>query len=48
MHFAADFADRIGFIHNGKIHEELPAKSFFQDCKQPETKAFVSAFATSL
>jgi ABC-type polar amino acid transport system ATPase subunit len=48
MHFAADFADRIGFIHNGKIHEELPAKSFFQDCKLPETKAFVSAFATSL
>jgi ABC-type polar amino acid transport system ATPase subunit len=48
MHFAADFADRIGFIHEGKIHEELPAKSFFQDCKLPETKAFVSAFATSL
>jgi ABC-type polar amino acid transport system ATPase subunit len=48
MHFAADFADRIGFIHEGKIHEELPAKSFFQDCQLPETKAFVSAFARSL
>jgi polar amino acid transport system ATP-binding protein len=44
MHFAADFADRISFIHKGKIHEELPAKEFFAECKLPESKAFVSAF----
>ncbi len=47
MHFACDFADRIAFIHNGKIQEELPAKTFFQNCQLPETKSFVSAFQST-
>ncbi len=48
MHFAATFADRIGFLDEGKIVEELPAKTFFQECKLPQTQAFVSAFQASL
>jgi polar amino acid transport system ATP-binding protein len=48
MHFACDFADRIAFIHDCKIHEELPAKSFFQDCQLPETRSFVAAFQSNL
>lgn len=48
MHFACDFADRIAFINNGKVQEELPAKTFFQDCQLPETKSFVSAFQSTL
>jgi polar amino acid transport system ATP-binding protein len=48
MHFASDFADRIAFIHNGKILEELPAKTFFESCQQPETRSFVSAFQSKL
>jgi polar amino acid transport system ATP-binding protein len=45
MHFAADFADRIAFLHEGSVHEELPAREFFSHCQEAETKKFVSAFA---
>jgi len=48
MHFAADFADRICFLHGGKIHEQLPAKTFFQNCQLPETQAFISSFQSRL
>lgn len=44
MKFAVEFADRVAFLHNGKIWEELPAKSFLTDCKKPETQQFVSKF----
>ncbi len=44
MHFAEDFADRIAFLHDGSIHEELPAKQFFRNCEKPETQKFISAF----
>jgi polar amino acid transport system ATP-binding protein len=48
MHFAEDFADRISFLHNGRIHEELPAKEFFRNCKEPETQKFIGAFVNRL
>jgi len=44
MRFAVEFADRIVFLHNGKIWEDLPAKSFLTGCKRPETQEFVSKF----
>lgn len=47
MHFAAQFADRIAFMYEGAIHEELPAKDFFAQCQKEETKKFVAAFNTS-
>ena len=43
-HFAAEFADRIAFLHEGKIWEELPAKSFFSACTKPETIEFISKY----
>jgi polar amino acid transport system ATP-binding protein len=48
MHFAASFADRICFMHEGKIHEDLPATTFFEDCQLPDTRTFVSAFQSPL
>jgi len=48
MHFAASFADRICFMHEGKIQEDLPAKSFFEECQLADTRAFVSAFQSPL
>ncbi len=47
MHFAENFADRICFLHNGMIHEELPAREFFHNCAKPETRKFISAFLNS-
>ncbi len=47
MHFAEQFADRIAFMHEGSIHEELPARQFFANCQKEETKKFVSAFDAS-
>ena len=44
MQFAKNFSDRIAFLYNGTIHEELPANDFFQKCSKPETKQFISAF----
>jgi ABC-type polar amino acid transport system ATPase subunit len=43
MHFAAEFADLIAFMHEGTIHEMLPAKEFFAHCQKEETQKFVSA-----
>ncbi len=47
MHFAEQFADRIAFMHEGSIHEELPARDFFSNCQTEESKKFVSAFDSS-
>lgn len=44
MRFAVEFADRVAFLCNGKIWEEVPAASFLTDCKKPETQQFVSKF----
>lgn len=42
MRFAAEFADRVAFLHEGRIWEDLPAKEFFEKCKLPETRKFIS------
>lgn len=44
MPFARDFADRIGFLHDGVIWEEGNAETFFTECKRTETREFVSKF----
>jgi len=44
MRFAEHFADRIAFLHDGAILEELPAPDFFASCKHPETRRFVTPF----
>jgi len=44
LRFASDFADRIAYMHDGVILEELPARDFFDSCARPETQSFVSAF----
>jgi hypothetical protein len=31
-------------LHEGTIHEILPAKEFFAQCQKEETRRFVSAF----
>jgi ABC-type polar amino acid transport system ATPase subunit len=48
MQFASDFADRICFLDGGKIVEDLPAESFFQECKVEATRNFVAAFLRPL
>lgn len=47
-HFAAEFADRIAFLHDGKIWEDLPAKVFFSQCARPETVEFISKYRNLL
>jgi len=44
MRFAVEFADRIAYLFQGQIWEELPAKSFLINCQRPETQHFVSKF----
>jgi ABC-type polar amino acid transport system ATPase subunit len=44
MRFAVEFADRIAFLSNGQIWEQLPSKLFLTDCKRPETQQFVSKY----
>lgn len=39
--FAQSFADTIGFLHGGRILEEMPAKEFFEGCEHPDTREFV-------
>lgn len=41
MHFAADFADRIAFLHEGTIHEEHAAGVFFQKAERQATRDFI-------
>ncbi len=44
MRFAEDFADRVAFLYQGVIHEELPAREFFKNCLKPDTRRFISGF----
>jgi polar amino acid transport system ATP-binding protein len=44
MRFAVEFADRVAYLHNGQIWEDLPAKSFLTYCEKPETQQFVAKF----
>jgi len=44
MRFAAEFANRIAFLQDGTVHEEMPAQSFFRECRKEETRRFISAF----
>jgi len=48
MKFAAEFADRIAFMHEGVFLEELPAKEFSLKCTHPQTKEFVAAHSLPL
>lgn len=48
MRFAAEFADRVAFLDDGRIVEHLPARDFFENCRLPETQAFVSKFLSPL
>lgn len=41
--FAERFADRILFLHEGRIHEVGAAATFVEQCTLPETRQFVSA-----
>lgn len=43
MQFAEAFADRIAFLHEGNLHEILPAKEFFSSAAKPETREFIDA-----
>ncbi len=48
MNFASSFADRVIFLHDGKIHEEKSADTFFKTCEKPETKQFIEPFLRTL
>ena len=48
LHFAAEFADRIAFMHNGVILEEGPARKFAESCQSPEARDFVARFGQPL
>jgi polar amino acid transport system ATP-binding protein len=41
MGFARDTADRVGFLHAGRIIEEGPPSELFTDPKHPETREFL-------
>ncbi|MDB5655441.1 MAG: glnQ 6, partial [Tardiphaga sp.] len=45
IQFAARFADRIAFFHDGTIHEEHSAVNFFDAAHKPETRALIEAYA---
>ena len=42
MAFASDVADRVVFMHKGKIHEEGPARELFRHPQTPELEQFIS------
>jgi polar amino acid transport system ATP-binding protein len=41
MGFARDTADRVGFLHDGRIIEEGPPSELFTEPKHPETREFL-------
>ncbi|WP_342729310.1 ectoine/hydroxyectoine ABC transporter ATP-binding protein EhuA [Bradyrhizobium sp. B097] len=43
MGFAKGFADRIGFIHSGKIEEDGPPETFFANPRSDRTRQFLRA-----
>lgn len=43
LSFAFNYADRIAFLHEGRIFEESEAKQFADKCKMRETQDFIKA-----
>lgn len=43
MNFARRVANRVVFMHHGKVWEQGPAKEFFANPKTPELESFLSA-----
>jgi len=43
MSFARDVADRVVFMHQGRIHEEGAPRELFSNPQTPELKQFISA-----
>lgn len=43
MSFARDVADRVVFMHQGRIHEEGAPSELFSNPQTPELKQFISA-----
>ncbi|SNX73781.1 amino acid ABC transporter ATP-binding protein (PAAT family) [Cereibacter ovatus] len=43
MGFAREFADRVCFLHQGRICEEAPARDFFHNPQNERTRAFLRA-----
>jgi polar amino acid transport system ATP-binding protein len=43
MGFARRVADRVVFMHQGRLHEQGPAAAFFDNPQTPELKQFLSA-----
>jgi len=41
IRFAVDYSDSIAFLHQGKIHEQLPAKQFLTESKSPVTQQYI-------
>jgi polar amino acid transport system ATP-binding protein len=41
IRFAVDYSDNIAFLHEGKIHEQLPAKQFLTESKSPVTLQYI-------
>ena len=42
MGFAREVADRVAFMDEGQIVEELPAAEFFAAAREPRTRQFLS------
>jgi polar amino acid transport system ATP-binding protein len=45
MQFARKVADRVLFMHAGRIHEEGPPRELFERPRTPELQQFLSALA---
>ncbi|MDN2567297.1 amino acid ABC transporter ATP-binding protein [Aquibium sp. A9E412] len=43
MNFARNVADRVIFMHDGRIHEDGPSQEILRDPQTPELKAFLAA-----
>lgn len=43
MNFARNVADRVIFMHEGRIHEDGPARQLLQDPQTPELRSFLAA-----
>ena len=42
MEFARDVADRVCFLHEGRVHEQGPAGELLTAPREPETQRFLS------
>ena len=43
MNFAKSVADRVVFMHEGRIHENGPARETLENPRTPELRSFLSA-----